>query len=57
MYEMIMTITFMVWVYVLILFALLAGTCAVIYIIYFVWDYKDRQAELDKRKDKQYDGD
>lgn len=56
MYEMMMTITFMIWVYVLILFALLAGTCAVIYIIYFVWDYKDRKA-LDKCKDKQYDGD
>ena len=54
MYEMMMTITFMVWVYVLILFALLAGTCAVIYIIYFVWDYKDRHA-LDKCKDKPYD--
>lgn len=56
MYEMMMTITFMVWVYVLILFALLAGTCAVIYIIYFVWDYKDRRA-LDRCKDKPYDGD
>lgn len=57
MYEMIMTFTFMVWVYVLILFALLAASCAVIYIIYFIWDYKDRRAALDKRKDKPYDGD
>ena len=40
MYEMFMTFTFMVWVYVLILFALLAASCAVIYIIYFVWDCK-----------------
>ena len=39
MYEMVMTFTFMVWVYVLILFALLAASCAVIYIIYFIWDY------------------
>lgn len=56
MYDMVMTFTFMVWVYVLILFALLAASCAVIYIIYFVWDCKDRRA-LDKRKDKPYSDD